>query len=122
MIRWRVDRHTPIRPTERVRLCRRANRASWRAGVLTAAVGVHDNRLGPLAADGDRHGQRGLNEIGARVLIDGPAGYPPRALGVSALAGGRGCLSLGAGRVLTRLGAALPPSESSGTSAVCFLS
>jgi hypothetical protein len=75
--RQRFLSNWPMRLAERVRLCPLANRASC-AGVLTAAVSVHHNRLGQLAAHGDRHGQRGLDEIGAHVPIDGPADYPPR--------------------------------------------
>jgi hypothetical protein len=46
---------------------------------VTAAVSVHDNHFRQLAAHGDRHGQRGLDEIGTHVLIDYPADRSPRA-------------------------------------------
>ena len=67
---------------------------------------MHDNRLGQLAAHADRHGQRGLDETGAHVLIDVPADYTVGAFGVSGRAGGRGCLDC-ASRVLTAWGGAV---------------
>ena len=50
-----------------------------RGGVLAAAVGVHDHLAGELAAHPHGHRERGLDEIGAHVVIDGPADHSPLA-------------------------------------------
>jgi len=64
-----------MRPTERVRLCPRSNRACYALVYWAAAVRVRHNRRDLLAARGYRHGERGLEEIGEHVLIDGTADY-----------------------------------------------
>jgi hypothetical protein len=48
-----LSQHTPVRPTERARLCWLANRAS--CAEVTAAVSVQDDLPGQLAAHRHRH-------------------------------------------------------------------
>ena len=40
---------------------------------MGAAVGVEDHFPGQIRAQGDRPSQRGLDQVGARMILDGPS-------------------------------------------------
>ena len=74
---WALSQHTAVRPTERTRLCSRANRASCAEVYWAAAISVQHHLLGELAAQRHRHRHRGLHQIGMQVLVKRPADHPP---------------------------------------------